>query len=207
MEMASTPDDPLGLLDWRRCVASLYARVRADRDPAAAHEQWRIGRDELLRSHSQSPIPADERAAFTGAMVAAYDPSWRFDAPIDRNVEPRSFEVVTGTDGTVRFSRVGVARLGDLGSLDVWWLNQYGGGLFVPIKDALAGRHTYGGGRYVIDTAKGADLGSGADYLIIDLNFAYNPSCAYNPEWTCPLAPAGNVLTVPLSGGERTPPP
>ncbi|MEO8692323.1 MAG: DUF1684 domain-containing protein [Acidimicrobiales bacterium] len=205
MEIASTPADPFGLLDWRRRVASLYQRVRADRDPAGAHEQWRIGRDDLLRSHSQSPIPVSERSSFTGAPVAAYDPSLRFDAPIEHDVEPRSFEVVTGTDGTVRFSRVGVARLGDLGSLDVWWLNQYGGGLFVPIKDALAGTRTYGGGRYVIDTVKGADLGSSTDCLIIDLNFAYNPSCAYDPAWACPLAPPGNVISAPVLAGELSP--
>jgi uncharacterized protein (DUF1684 family) len=205
MEIASTPADPIGLLDWRRGVAALYERVRADRDPARAHEQWRIGRDILLRTHSQSPIPSAERATFPGATVAAYDPSLRFDAPVDRTVEPRSFEVVTGTDGTVRFSRVGVARLGDLGSLDVWWVNQYGGGLFIPIKDALAGTDTYGGGRYVIDTIKGADLGSSGDGLIIDLNFAYNPSCAYDPAWACPLAPPGNVIDSPVRAGELTP--
>ncbi|MEO5840087.1 MAG: DUF1684 domain-containing protein [Acidimicrobiales bacterium] len=205
MDMPSAPADPLGLVDWRRRVASLYARVRAEADPAVAHDQWRNGRDVLLRTHSESPIPAAERAAFAGATVAGYDSSLRFDASVDRNVEPRSFEVVTGTDGMVRFKRVGVARLGDLALLDVWWLDQYGGGLFVPIKDALAGTRTYGGGRYVIDTVKGADLGSIGDRMIIDLNFAYNPSCAYDPAWACPLAPPGNVIASPVLAGELTP--
>ncbi len=63
---------------------------------------------------------------------------------------------------------------------------------------------TYGGGRYLLDTIKGADLGRGAapDTLVIDFNFAYNPSCAYDPMWACPLAPAGNVLPVAVPVGE-----
>jgi uncharacterized protein (DUF1684 family) len=202
MELASVPTNPLGLLDWRRSVASLYQRVRAKRDPAAAHELWRDGRDHLLRTHPESPIPEAARSHFPGAMVAAYDPSLRFDAVFDGDVEPLYFDVATGTDGTVRFRRVGVVRLEGLGLLDAWWLNQYGGGLFVPIKDALAGTRTYGGGRYVIDTVKGADLGSAGDRLTIDLNFAYNPSCAYDPAWACPLAPAGNVISAPVPAGE-----
>ena len=205
MDAARVPTNPTALLDWRRSVASLYRRVRENPDPVAGHEEWRVGRDLLLRTHEESPIPADERADYPGAPVAKYDPSLRFDAPFDRAVEPRSFAVDTGTDGTVRFQRVGVARLGDLGALDLWWLAQYGGGLFVPVKDALAGSRTYGGGRYILDTVKGADLGSRGDRLTIDLNFAYNPSCAYDPAWACPLAPPGNVLAAPVLAGELMP--
>ena len=63
---------------------------------------------------------------------------------------------------------------------------------------------TYGGGRYLLDTIKGADLGQGAqpESLIIDFNFAYNPSCAYDPEWACPLAQAGNTVPVEIPVGE-----
>jgi uncharacterized protein (DUF1684 family) len=86
----------------------------------------------------------------------------------------------------------------------VWWLASYGGGIFLPVKDALAGTGTYGGGRYVLDTVKGADLGGDvrAGRLVVDLNFAYNPSCAHDPAWTCPLAPPGNTLAAPVRGGE-----
>src|SRR5919199_1840530 len=101
--------------------------------------------------------------------------------------------------------RARFARLPGLGDLDVWWLESYGGGVFVPVRDPA--QDTYGGGRYLLDTVKGADLGgdAAAGHLVLDLNFAYNPSCAYSPAWTCPLAPAGNTLTVPLTGGERYP--
>jgi len=104
----------------------------------------------------------------------------------------------------VPFTRVGVLHIPSVGDLDVWWLESYGGGVFVPVKDALAGRRTYGGGRYLLDTVKGADLGGDVreGWLVVDLNFAYNPSCAYSPLWTCPLAPAGNTVPVPLPVGE-----
>ena len=109
------------------------------------------------------------------------------------------------------FEQVGVLHLPDLGDLDVWWLASYGGGLFVPVKDTLAGKQTYGAGRYLIDTVKGADLGGDVDLqtgrgtLVVDLNFAYNPSCAYDPQWACPLAQPGNTLPVPVPVGELYP--
>jgi uncharacterized protein (DUF1684 family) len=98
--------------------------------------------------------------------------------------------------------RIGVLRT-PWGPLDAWWLADYSGGLFVPVRDASSGRTSYGGGRYLLDTAKGADLGSGPDGVVVDLNFLYHPSCAYNPAWACPLAPAGNVLDVQVPVGEQ----
>jgi len=146
----------------------------------------------------------------TGLLsYAAYDPGLRFEVDTDPDVEPHRLEVTTGTDGLVAFDRIAVLRLPDLGDLDVWWLAQYGSGLFVPVKDALSGRETYGGGRYLLDTVKGADLGGDVrdGVLVLDLNFAYNPSCAYDPAWACPLAPPGNVLTAPVPAGELHQPP
>jgi uncharacterized protein len=97
-----------------------------------------------------------------------------------------------------------VGRVELLGArLDVWWLAQYGGGLFVPLRDATAGTDSYGGGRYLLDTAKGADLGGTARKIVLDLNFAYHPSCRYNPRWECPLAPAGNRIDAAVRAGER----
>lgn len=196
------------LLDWRRRVAALYADVReiaAAGDPAAAHQRWRAGRDDLFARHPDSPLPPAAREAFTALAYAPYDPALRFEIEIDPDVVPERLEVETGTDGIVPFDRVGRVALPGLGSLDVWWLAVYGGGVFVPMRDATAGTTTYGGGRYIIDTVKGADLGGDNNRLIIDLNFAYNPSCAYDPEWACPLAPPGNVLPVEVVAGELAP--
>ena len=203
------------LLDWRRSVAALYSAVRAEPDPVAGHELWRTGRDGLLAGHPSSPLLPEDRAAFSGARVAPYDPALRFVLDVDPDVEPHRLEVPTATDGVVPFERFGVLHLpadGPVpGDLDVWWLDSYGGGVFVPVKDGLAGRETYGAGRYLIDTVKGADLGGDVDLatgrgtLVVDLNFAYNPSCAYDPEWMCPLAQPGNTLAAPVRGGELYP--
>jgi uncharacterized protein (DUF1684 family) len=201
----------LTLLGWRRAVHALYAEVRAATDPAAAHAAWVDGRDALLATHPDSPVTAEDRATFRGARIAPYDPALRFEVEMDPDVEPHRLEVPTATDGVVPFDRIGVLRLPDVGDLDVWWLGSYGGGLFVPVKDALAGRETYGGGRYLIDTVKGSDLGgevdrvTGRGTVVADLNFAYNPSCAYDPAWMCPLAQPGNVVPVELRVGELYP--
>lgn len=197
----------LALLDWRRRVNRLYAEVRGEPDPAAAHDHWRKTRDDLLRTHPESPVPQPERAGYAGALVATYDPQLRFDVMVDTDVPARHIEVATGTDGIVQFDRIGCAHLPGGGDLDVWWLDSYGGGLFVPVKDGTAGVATYGGGRYLLDTVKGADLGGDDGRLILDFNFAYNPSCAYDAAWACPLAPAGNTLSRPLLAGELMPSP
>ena len=88
-------------------------------------------------------------------------------------------------------------------NLEVYWLDGYGGGLFLPFADATTGNETYGAGRYLLDTAKGADLGNHDDRLVLDFNFAYQPSCAYDPRWTCPLTPPANRLPIPVRAGER----
>lgn len=200
----------LTLLDWRRRTAALYAEIRSASDIPAAHQHWRETRDQMFRSHPDSPLLPEDRDRFAGLPVAPYDPRYRIEAQVDRDLAPARIEVATGTDGIVAFERLGRVHLGDLGDLDVWWLASYGGGLFVPVKDALAGDVTYGGGRYLIDTVKGADLGGDgtpSSPLVIDLNFAYNPSCAYDPAWACPLAPAGNVCHGPVRAGELMPSP
>ncbi|BDV31734.1 DUF1684 domain-containing protein [Microbacterium terricola] len=191
--------------DWRRRVFALYDAVRDADDPRAAHERWRLGRDELMAHHPATPVLEDDRPGFAGLPVAPYDPQWRFELPVVE-AEPLSFEFATGTDGIVPFERIGMLEIPDVGSLDVWRLASYGGGIFVPLRDALAGKPggTYGGGRYLLDTIKGAYLGGDpeAGTLVVDFNFAYNPSCAYDPAWACPLAPPGNVLRTGVPVGE-----
>jgi uncharacterized protein (DUF1684 family) len=89
--------------------------------------------------------------------------------------------------------------------LAVFWLREYSGGIFLPFRDGTNGRETYGGGRYVLDTAKGADLGGDAEAgtIVVDFNFAYQPSCAFDPRWSCPLAPPENRLDLEIRAGER----
>ncbi|RYP88883.1 DUF1684 domain-containing protein [Nocardioides guangzhouensis] len=198
--------DAYDVLDWRRRVFALYAAVRCEPEPAAAHDLWRRGRDELFAGHPASPLLPDQRVGFDGLTVAPYDPAWRFEVEV-RPAAATPWEVQTGSDGVVRFERLGVASLPGVGDLDVWRLTSYGGGVFVPLRDGSCGNPGggYGGGRYLLDTVKGADLGGDRGRLVLDLNFAYAPSCAYDPAWACPLAPAGNTVGVEVPVGELQP--
>ena len=192
------------MLDWRRHVAALYAGIRATADPVEAHALWAAGRDALLRTHPASPLPPAERERFAGTTVAPYDPAYRFVVPVA--AAPAATRALpAGDDGEVALERVGRVALPGLGDLDVWWVGGYGGGLFLPVRDATSGATTYGGGRYVLDTVKGADLGGDRTALVVDLNFAFQPSCAYHPAWVCPLPATGNTLTAAVPVGEQSP--
>ncbi len=203
----------LWLADWRRHVFELYAEVRATAatDPAAAWETWRREREALYRGHPQSPVPAAERAHFR-ARHWPYDPALRFavavEPPHATSDLGAGISLPNSGDGQLSFRRVGRMALPlPAGSrhLTVYWMDGYAGGLFLPVRDATNGSETYGAGRYLLDTGKGADLGGDpvAGTLVVDVNFAFQPSCAFDPVWACPLAPPENRLDVALEAGER----
>jgi len=196
------------LWDWRRRIGELYAAVRQSPDPAAAWQHWREVRDEMFRTHPQSPLDAGARAAFGGLPCFPYDPALRLLVRLVPVADAVDDEALAGEDGIVRMRpfacTVGLgASLG--GELTLYWITGYGGGAFLPFGDVTNGRETYGAGRYLLDTIKGADLGSSADgRLVLDFNFSYPPSCAYSPRWVCPLPPAANRLPRPVTAGERS---
>ena len=194
----------LSLLDWRRRTTALYAAARSVPDPEASWRLWRDGRDEMFAGHPASPLGPAARERFTGLPFAPYDAALRFEVPV-APAPPGRVELPTETDGTVLLDRIGAVTLGPVGTVDVWWVGGYGGGLFLPLRDGSAGRGSYGGGRYLLDTIKGADLGGSVERLVVDLNFAYHPSCVYDPRWSCPLAPEGNRVDVPVLAGEQLP--
>lgn len=191
------------LLGWRRAVAGLYADVRATSpgDPVGALERFRVERDLLFRDHPDSPLPAADRAGFSGLPYWGYDPELRFEAEVaPLPVMPMVATAITGE--SFALDRIGRVTL-PVGTLDVYWIAVYGGGVFIPFRDATAGTETYGAGRYLLDTVKGADLGGSGNRLVLDFNYAYHPSCAYDPRWSCPLAPPANRLDVAIRAGER----
>ena len=196
--------EELDLLDWKRRIFDLYASIRADDSPKHAWEAWRAARDELFRSHPQSPIPAEDRASFAGVPYFDYDPSLRVLAAIEPAERERR-EIATSGEEPYSFTRFARARFELEGeqTLDLYWLDGYGGGIFLSYHDATSGHQTYGACRYILDTVKGADLGVEGERLVLDFNFSYNPSCAYDTRWVCPLAPPGNRLVVPIRAGER----
>jgi uncharacterized protein (DUF1684 family) len=197
----------LDLLDWKRRVFAAYAEVRIASDPMAAWVRWRQVRNELFSSHPQSPLPTEKRSGFAGLSFFEYDPAARVLAEVVQ-AEPEHYDIETSgeTEGSYGFTRFAVASFelfGDPQQLELYWLDGYGGGLFLSFRDGTSGTETYGAGRYLLDTVKGADLGMDEGRLVLDFNFAYNPSCAYDPKWVCPLVPLPNRLKTPIRAGER----
>jgi hypothetical protein len=197
----------LDLLDYRRRVAEMYYRIREF--GTATPEAWQLfqqTRDALFANHPQSPLEAEDRAAFSGLRYYPYDPHYRVIAVVDHIDEDHEYAISAGEDGLVRLRQIGTLSFmlpNGIGSLGVFWMQGYGGGVFIPFRDSTNGQTTYGGGRYLFDTIKGADLGSAGDALVLDFNYAYHPSCCYNPRWTCPLAPQQNRLSFAVEAGER----
>ncbi len=195
------------LLDYRRRVAAIYADVRdGPGDAAERHRRFRARRDELFGSHPQSALSPAQRARITGLRYWSYDPACRFVLRVEPVESGTVVETELGADGLLRMQRCGIIRFtlgGQACCLTLFWLQGYGGGLFLPFRDLTSGAESYGGGRYLLDTIKHADLGQVGDDLVVDFNFAYNPSCAYDDRWVCPLAPPENWLSVRIEAGEQ----
>jgi len=196
----------LELLDYRRQVSNLYSWLRgSELNPEARLHEFRRRRDSLFASHPQSALDPGQKASFKGLEYYPYNPDLRFVLPVEMDVKRSVIEIDLEDDGPTRMERFGRVRFtieDKEVSLGLYWLLGYGGGVFLPFRDSTNREETYGGGRYLLDTIKSADLGRGASGLVIDFNYAYNPSCAYNPRWHCPLAPHENWLNVPIRAGE-----
>jgi uncharacterized protein (DUF1684 family) len=193
----------LELLDWRRRVSELFAELRGRPADEPTLTWFRAEKDALFKTHPQSPIPEADRAAFGGLSYWPYDPTARVSAQFVETSEERR-----DTRDEVAFDRIGFAdfRLQGMAlQLPVFWIAGYAGGVFVPFRDGTCGTETYGGGRYLLDTIKSADFGSdaGDGSIVLDFNYAYHPSCAYDPRWVCPLAPPDSRLALPIRVGER----
>lgn len=201
----------LDLADWRRRVAAAYDVLRHDpRAEPARLLGFRAAKDRLFATHPSSPVPAGDRRDFRGLAYWRYDPALSFRTRLELDPDAPPIDVPRSSDGpAMPYARIGWANFevaGTAARLAVYWLNEYAGGIFIPFRDATSGTETYGGGRYLWDSGKGADLGSEGDQLVIDFNYAYHPSCVYDPTWSCPLAPPENWLTVPIRAGERLAP-
>ncbi|MBB4349479.1 DUF1684 domain-containing protein [Aliirhizobium cellulosilyticum] len=202
-------EDTLQLWDWRKKIADLYHQIRSSTDVSAAWRLWRDTRSTMFRDHPQSPIEAADRHVFEGPKTFPYDPSMRITVSIE-TVAPEKITVATGADGELSmrsFARTCGLEENLGGELTLYWIEGYGGGVFLPFADATSGTETYGGGRYLLDTIKGADVGGARPdgTLVLDFNFAYFPSCAYSSRYVCPLAPSGNRLKGAVRAGERHP--
>lgn len=214
----------LDLFDYRERVARMYrerdAALHAGGDPEAALAHFRAAKDALFRAHPQSALPPAERATFAGLRYFPYAPKLRVEARLTPLPEAEQVEIAAPSSGPepmplrpaarVEFSVADTAH-----ALTVYWIDVYGGGLFLPFRDATCPAESYGAGRYLFDTVKGSSFerldaaaevpstqGYAGGRIVLDFNYAYNPSCCYDVRWVCPLAPRENWLDVPLRAGE-----
>jgi uncharacterized protein len=206
--------DYLDLYDYRCRVAEMYRMRRQatldGEDAATVLQRFRQSKDELFAKHAQSALDQEQKQKFQGLRYFPYNPAMCVMADIEKDVEPLQVFVATNAQETMIMTTV--ARLhftleGAEVVLSLYWLNIYGGGLFLPFRDTTSPSQSYGGGRYLFDTIKGSDFlpipgSSGDERILLDFNYAYNPSCAYNDRWVCPLAPIENRLKVPVRAGE-----
>jgi uncharacterized protein (DUF1684 family) len=166
----------------------------------------------LFANHPQSPLSSQARARFNGLTYFEAAPLWKISCSLEAIESGEAIDIDTGgEDGVISYTRAGQLRFAVDGTacrLTVFSLVGYGGGLFLPFRDATSGKQTYGGGRYLFDTVKNTDglaleLRAGTTEVTIDFNYAYNPSCAYDARWACPLAPRENWLPVAVAAGEK----
>lgn len=188
----------LALASWRQQTATMYLS-----DVPLA--EFRTRRDAMFRSHAQSPV---DRATFVGLPYLPLS-SYQCESTLHPVDDDSTVEVDTGgEDGVVTYRRLGRVET-PWGGLTLFWILAYGGGLFLPFRDATSGTQSYGGGRYLTDTVKGT-FGRGVTLLPenrvrLDFDYAYNPSCAYDSRWACPLPPVENWLDQPIEAGEQVP--
>jgi uncharacterized protein (DUF1684 family) len=226
-EAREHPPTWLDLYEYRRRVAQMYQEreqaLRAGEDASAVLREFRRAKDALFAEHPQSALNAEQRRHFAGLDYFPYNAALCVEAlltPVSSDAQP---SLEASGPHAMRFQRA--ARLAFTLEnmpleLTVYWIDVYGGGLFLPFRDSTCGEESYGGGRYLFDTVKGSDflplervsapagqaetsLGYGGGRILLDFNYAYNPSCAYDPRWVCPLAPNENRLPLPIRAGER----
>ncbi|MBV9280228.1 MAG: DUF1684 domain-containing protein [Chloroflexi bacterium] len=211
----TSPGSYLDLYDYRRRVFALYRErneaLRNGEHPEAVLQWFRDERDRLFAEHPQSALDEGQKRGFRNLGYYPYNPRACVEATVDLDVEPQRLMVQTGDEEAMPMSRAAVLRFafdGRAAELSLYWIDVYGGGLFLPFRDATAPSETYGGGRYLFDTVKGSDFltvsgEDGLERIQLDFNYAYNPSCAYNYRWVCPLAPPENRLPFPIPAGEK----
>lgn len=205
----------LDLYDYRRRVLALYRdrneALQDGKQPETVLQRFREERDRLFAHHPQSALNEEQKRQFQGLSYFPHNLQACVEATVELRAESERGLAQTSGDETMPLRRSAILHFtinGEAAELSMYWIDVYGGGLFLPFRDATAPVETYGGGRYLFDTIKGSDFlvlssDNGCQRIQLDFNYAYNPSCAYNHRWTCPLAPPENRLHMPIPAGEK----
>ena len=160
-------------------------------------EMFRVQKDEFFASQPESPLTPEQRQSFQGLNYFPENPDLRLEVRVEEFAEQDEIQMKTTTGGVQDYIRFGKFRFqvdGDEAELTIYASHH---GFFLPFADSLAGTETYGAGRYL----EPQHLGNGT--FLVDFNLAYNPYCAYNEAWACPITPFENRVKVPIRAGEK----
>ena len=158
---------------------------------------FRAQRDQFFAAHPQSPLTPEQQQTFQGLSYFPEDPAYHLEVPVEEFPEKTEVALPTSTGDVGTYVRYGRLTF-TVDATDVrltLYANHHG--FFLPFADALAGTETYGAGRYLDPEP----LGDGR--FLLDFNRAYNPYCAYNEQWSCPITPRENRIAVPIRSGEK----
>lgn len=160
---------------------------------------FRKAKDEFFKFDPQSPLDHDQKKSFVGLNYYFENPDLRYTLRLEKVQKTEPITLATSTGDEQDYLHIGQIRFAVNGKdaiLQVY-ISAEGGDYFIPFVDATAPDETYGAGRYVDPE----DLGAGQ--LLVDFNRAYNPYCAYNDRWSCPIPPRSNRIAVRIEAGEK----
>jgi uncharacterized protein (DUF1684 family) len=160
-------------------------------------DDFRQEKDEFFKHDLQSPLTREQKKAFSELSYFPENAALRLEVPVERLAAKETVQMPTSTGGVQTYQKYGRFTFTVEGQEAELTLYSGDYGYFLPFADALAGSETYGGGRYL----EPEPLGGGK--FLVDFNLAYNPYCAYNPNWSCPIPPKENRLAVAVRAGEK----
>jgi hypothetical protein len=160
-------------------------------------DDFRAEKNEFFGRHPQSPLTADQKRGFTGLPYFPENDALRFEVKVEPLPDEKPMQMQTTTGDVQMYVRYGRFQFQVDGQTVALTIYQSEHGFFLPFVDSLAGTETYPAGRYLeLEALPG-------NHFFIDFNLAYNPYCAYNEMWSCPITPAENRLKVPIRAGEK----
>jgi hypothetical protein len=158
---------------------------------------FRAEKDAFFGNHPQSPLTPGQKRDFRGLRYFPENPDLHMEVEVDDFPVKEEFAMQTSTGDLQRYKKFGRFQFAVDGERVELTMYQGEGGYFLPFIDSLAGIETYPAGRYL----EPQRLPGGR--FLVDFNLAYNPYCAYNEMWSCPITPAENRLKVAIRAGEK----
>ena len=158
---------------------------------------FRAEKDDFFKHHPQSPLTPEQRRGFAGLQYFPENDTLQLEVPVERLFDQQPMQMQTSTGGVQSYVRYGRFKFEVDGQAAELTIYQNENGYFLPFVDSLSGKETYPAGRYLEPEPLPGDR------FLVDFNIAYNPYCAYNEMWSCPITPPENRLKVPIRAGEK----